>query len=77
MFGSSTNGDSASACLRCSIAAYPIPDTDAEPPPCNHPDYGQEGGDYWVICETCGKRKWTLEVTPVQAGLVCQCPSLT
>ena len=29
----------------------------AEPPPCNHPDYGLDGG-YWVICETCGKRKW-------------------
>ena len=39
----------------------------AEPPPCNHPDYGQVG-DYWVICDKCGKRKWSIEVAPVTAG---------
>ena len=34
-----------------------VPDPEPKPLPCNHPDYGLDGG-YWVICETCGKRKW-------------------
>ena len=42
---------------------------EAEPPPCNHPDYGQEGGDYWVICDKCGKRKWDPTSRQVQAGV--------